>query len=105
MDPFWADLILRLGFPTVVILAMMKGYLVPGFIYDRVVKENDRLTKVSEEKVIPLAVEGQRLLREALEIVEDRDSRELRGLRARERERGYDEPGGGGPAQRGGSGN
>lgn len=71
MDPFWTDLILRLGFPVVVVLAMVKGYIVPGFIYDRVVKENERLTVVTEEKVIPLAVESQRLLREAMEILED----------------------------------
>lgn len=71
MDQFWSDLVLRLGFPVVVVLAMIKGYLVPGFIYDRVVKENDRLTVVTEEKVIPLAVESQRLLREALIILEE----------------------------------
>jgi hypothetical protein len=76
MEDFWLDLILRLGFPIVVVLAMVKGYLVPGFIYDRVVKENERLTTVSEEKVIPLAVEGQRLLREALVILEDREDLE-----------------------------
>lgn len=74
VEEFWLDLVLRLGFPVVVVLAMVKGYLVPGFIYDRVVKENDRLTTVTEEKVIPLAVEGQRLLREALVIVEERAS-------------------------------
>lgn len=73
MEQFWLDFILRLGFPIVVVLAMVKGYLIPGFIYERVVKENDRLTQVSEEKVIPLAVEGQRLLREALSILEERE--------------------------------
>lgn len=73
MQPFWTDAVLRLGFPVVVVLAMIRGYLVPGFIYDRVVKENERLTKVSEEKVIPLAVEGQRLLRDALEVMEERE--------------------------------
>lgn len=69
------DFTLRVGFPIVVILAMIRGYLVPGFIYDRVVKENDRLTRLSEEKVIPLAVEGQQLLREALAIFEGMDRR------------------------------
>lgn len=79
------DFTLRVGFPIVVILAMIRGYLVPGFIYDRVVKENDRLTKLSEEEVIPLAVEGQQLLREAIIAFE-----RLEG-RARELPRG-DEP-------------
>lgn len=80
------DFILRLGFPIVVVLAMIRGYLVPGFIYDRVVKENERLTLVSEEKVIPLAVEGQRLLREALEVMETKgeSARELQARQDRE---------------------
>jgi hypothetical protein len=73
VEEFWLDLILRLGFPIVVVLAMIKGHIVPGFIYERVVKENERLTQVAEEKVIPLAVEGQRLLREALAILEERE--------------------------------
>jgi hypothetical protein len=85
MEQFWMDFTLRVGFPIVVILAMIRGYLVPGFIYDRVVKENDRLTKLSEEEVIPLAVEGQQLLREAIIAFE-----RLEG-RARELPRG-DEP-------------
>lgn len=87
MEEFWLDFILRLGFPVVVVLAMVRGYLVPGFIYERVVKENDRLTNVSEEKVIPLAVEGQRLLREALSILEERELSEDDGLPPRRQAR------------------
>lgn len=77
MDPVWMDFILRLGFPIVVVLAMVRGYLVPGFIYERVVKENERLTQISEDKVIPLAIEGQRVLREALAIIESRKAEEF----------------------------
>lgn len=74
MEQFWMDFILRVGFPIVVIIMLIRGDLVPGFIYKRVVAENERLTTVTEEKVIPLAVEGQRLLREALEVMEERGS-------------------------------
>lgn len=65
------DFILRLGFPIVVVLAMIRGYLVPGFIYERVVAENERLTQITEEKVIPLTVEGQRLLQEVVKILDE----------------------------------
>ena len=90
------DFTLRVGFPIVVILAMIRGYIVPGFIYDRVVRENDRLTKLSEEKVIPLAVEGQQLLRQALAVLEKLetlDSRQARQPSRNSERRDDDEPG------------
>lgn len=71
MEDFWADLILRLGFPVVVVLAMIKGYLVPGFIYQRAIDEADRLTKLAEEKLYPITAESQATLKEALELIRD----------------------------------
>lgn len=67
MEDFWVDLVLRLGFPVVVVLCMIKGYLVPGFIYDRVIKENDRLTSLTEEKVIPALIEYNRTIERVLD--------------------------------------
>ena len=76
------DFTLRVGFPIVVILAMIRGYLVPGFIYDRVVKENDRLQRLAEEKVIPLAVEGQQLMQKTVELLDRIETRELARARS-----------------------
>lgn len=76
------DFTLRVGFPIVVILAMIRGYLVPGFIYDRVVTENGRLTMLTEEKVIPLAVEGQQLMRQTVELLDRIEARELERARS-----------------------
>jgi hypothetical protein len=71
VEDFWADLILRLGFPVVVVLAMIKGYLVPGFIYQRAIDEADRLTRLAEEKLYPITAESQATLKEALELIRD----------------------------------
>ena len=68
---FWIDLVLRLGFPVVVVLMLIKGYLVPGFIYDRVVKDNERLVNVFEEKALPALIKSNEVLEAALPLIQE----------------------------------
>lgn len=62
LEEFWVDLVLRLGFPVVVVLMLVKGWLVPGFIYDRVVKNNERLTTIFEDKALPALIKSNDVL-------------------------------------------
>lgn len=69
MDQFpWVQVVSSLGFPIVVVLMIIRGWLVPGFVYERIVEDNDRLSRVVENQVIPLVTESKQVLREALEI-------------------------------------
>ena len=49
-----------------VVLAMLTGQLVPGYIYKDTKAEKDRLQKASEEKVIPALLEYGNFVRESL---------------------------------------
>lgn len=73
MESFILDILLRLGFPTAVVFAIAKGWLVPGFIYTEEVTERKRLSLLAEEKVIPLVTESQMLLKDAMNILTEFD--------------------------------
>lgn len=73
IESFILDVLLRLGFPTAVVFAIAKGWLVPGFIYTEEVAERKRLSLLAEEKLIPMVVESQNLLKEALEVLTEYD--------------------------------
>ena len=69
-----------LGFPIVVVIMIIRGDLVPGFIYKKTVIDNDRLNSLVTEQVIPLLDSTRRVvemngqtMKSALDLIDDKE--------------------------------
>ena len=78
LESVWLDAVLRLGFPVVVVFMIVKGWLVPGFVYER---EEARSEKIDarlvdleasiREKFIPALLENTAALQDVVRLVDD----------------------------------
>ncbi len=62
---------LALGLPGLVIVSLLTGLLVPGYLYKRAEAENDRLHTLVDEKVYPAIEAGTAATREAAEVMKE----------------------------------
>lgn len=75
-DNLWISITQTLGFPALVVFLIIVGKLVPGWAYERAVKDNDRMTAVLEEKALPALVASNTLLEEMRRALAREDARQ-----------------------------
>lgn len=59
------------GVLGLLVLALLIGYLVPGYIYKRVEEENSRLRELVDTKVYPLIETATATQRESMKVMKD----------------------------------
>lgn len=71
--------LLSYGVLGIVVVALMTGLLVPGYLYKKVEAENDRLRKLIDDKVYPIVEQSTRTQEQAIEIMKDIQAASRRG--------------------------
>lgn len=63
--------LLSYGVLGIVVVCLLTGLLVPGWLYKRSEAENDRLRKLIDDKVYPLVEAGAKTQEQANEVMRD----------------------------------
>lgn len=70
--------LLSYGVLGIVVVCLITGLLVPGYLYKRTEAENDRLRKLIEDKVIPLVERNSEVTGQAIEYMKTQPKRTAR---------------------------
>lgn len=66
--------LLSYGVLGIVVVCLITGLLVPGYLYKRTEAENDRLRKLIEDKVIPLVEKNSDVTGQAIEYMKTQNA-------------------------------